>query len=61
MNLIRLSIEKPVAVIAAVVMVVMFGFTALRTIPIQLTPDVRKPIIRHFHLLAAGGAGGSRA
>ena len=45
MNLIKLSIEKPVAVIAAVVMVVMFGFAALRTIPIQLTPDVRKPII----------------
>ncbi len=45
MNLIRLSIEKPVAVVAAVVMVVMFGFAALQTIPIQLTPDVRKPII----------------
>lgn len=46
MNLIRLSILRPIAVIAAVLMVVMFGIVALQTIPIQLTPDVRKPIIQ---------------
>ena len=45
MNLIRLAIERPVAVIAAVLMVLMFGVVAINTIPIQLTPDVRKPII----------------
>jgi HAE1 family hydrophobic/amphiphilic exporter-1 len=45
MNLIRLSIERPIAVIAAVLMVVMFGLVALNTIPIQLTPDVNKPVI----------------
>ena len=45
MNLIRLAIERPVAVIAAVLMVVMFGLVALNAIPIQLTPDVRKPVI----------------
>ncbi|MBC8339435.1 MAG: efflux RND transporter permease subunit [Alphaproteobacteria bacterium] len=45
MNLIRLSIVRPVAVIAAVLMVVMFGILALTKIPIQLTPDVRKPVI----------------
>ena len=45
MNLIRFAIERPVAVIAAVLMVVMFGMVALQSIPIQLTPDVRKPII----------------
>ena len=45
MDLIRLSILRPVAVIAAVIMVVMFGLVALKEIPIQLTPDVRKPII----------------
>ncbi len=45
MSLIRLAIERPVAVIAAVLMVVMFGMVALQSIPIQLTPDVRKPII----------------
>ncbi len=45
MNLIRLSIERPVAVMAAVLMIVMFGLVALQAIPIQLIPDVRKPII----------------
>ncbi len=45
MNLIRLAIERPVAVMAAVLMVVMFGLIALQTIPIQLTPDIRKPVI----------------
>jgi len=46
MDLIKLSIQRPIAVIAAVLMVVMFGVVALQTIPIQLTPDVRKPIIQ---------------
>ena len=45
MNLIRAAIERPVAVMAAVFMIVMFGLVALNTIPIQLTPDVRKPLI----------------
>ena len=45
MNLIRLAIERPIAVISAVIMAVMFGAVALATIPIQLTPDVRRPII----------------
>jgi HAE1 family hydrophobic/amphiphilic exporter-1 len=44
-NLIQLSINRPIAVIAAVLMVVMFGILALTKIPIQLTPDVRKPVI----------------
>ncbi len=30
-------------VVAGVLMIIMFGFVALRQIPIQLTPDVRKP------------------
>ncbi len=45
MNLITLAINRPIAVIAAVLMVLMFGFIALQTIPIQLTPDVRKPVL----------------
>lgn len=45
MNIIHGAIFRPTAVIAAVLMVVMFGLVALQTIPIQLTPDVRKPII----------------
>ena len=45
MNLIRLAIERPTAVVAAVLMVVMFGLVALQTIPIQLSPDVNRPVI----------------
>ncbi len=45
MNLIRLSISRPIAVLAAVMMVVLFGWVALQRIPIQLAPDVRRPVI----------------
>ncbi len=45
MNLIDVSLRRPTAVVAAVLMVIVFGLVALRTIPIQLTPDVRRPII----------------
>lgn len=45
MDLIHVAIHRPIAIIAAVLMVVMFGVLALNTIPVQLAPDVRKPII----------------
>ncbi len=45
MNLIRLAIDRPIAVVAGVLMAVMFGVIAFTSIPIQLTPDVRKPVI----------------
>ncbi|MET4806543.1 efflux RND transporter permease subunit [Limibacillus sp. MBR-115] len=45
MNLIRGAIERPIAVIAVVLMVVLFGMVALQAIPIQLAPDVRQPTI----------------
>ncbi len=45
MDLIKLAINRPTAVIAAVLMVVMFGLVALQTIPIQLSPDVNRPVI----------------
>ena len=45
MDPIRSSIERPIAVIAAVLLAVMFGAVALTRIPIQLIPDVRKPVI----------------
>ena len=45
MVLIRLAIERPIAVVAAVLMILIFGVLALQRIPIQLTPDVRKPVI----------------
>ena len=45
MNLIRLAIDRPTAVISAVIMAVLFGYVALQTIPIQLAPDVSRPVI----------------
>ena len=46
MNLIRHAIQRPTAVMAAVIMAVLFGLVALKTIPIQLAPDVSRPVIR---------------
>ncbi len=46
MDLIRLAIERPTAVLAAVFMVLMFGLLALKTIPIQLTPDIDRPVLQ---------------
>ncbi len=45
MILISRSIDRPIAVIAAVLLVVLFGLVALQTIPIQLAPDVNRPVI----------------
>ncbi|MEM8631234.1 MAG: efflux RND transporter permease subunit [Pseudomonadota bacterium] len=45
MDPIRIAIERPVAVVALVIMAVLFGALALTRIPIQLTPDVRKPVV----------------
>lgn len=45
MQLIQGSIKRPTAVIAAVLLVVLFGLIALTTIPIQLAPDVNRPVI----------------
>ncbi len=44
-GLISLAINRPVAVVAAVLMILLFGLLALNTIPIQLTPNVNRPII----------------
>jgi len=45
MDLIRAAIERPVAVISTVLMVILFGYVALLSIPIQLAPDVNQPVI----------------
>ncbi|MFT5181332.1 MAG: HAE1 family hydrophobic/amphiphilic exporter-1 [Alphaproteobacteria bacterium] len=45
MNLISLSIHRPIAVIAVVFMILLFGYVALQRIPIQMAPDVRQPVI----------------
>jgi HAE1 family hydrophobic/amphiphilic exporter-1 len=45
MNVIRLAIERPVAVLSVIAMIVLFGIASLRATPIQLTPDVNRPVI----------------
>ncbi|MFT5448391.1 MAG: HAE1 family hydrophobic/amphiphilic exporter-1 [Gammaproteobacteria bacterium] len=45
MNIIRTAIDRPIAVISAVLMTVLFGMVALERIPIQLAPDVNRPVI----------------
>lgn len=46
MDLIGLAIKRPTAVAAAVLIVLALGLVALQTIPIQLTPDVRRPVLQ---------------
>ena len=45
MNLISLAIKRPMAVVAGVMMLVVLGIAAMRIIPIQLTPDVTRPLL----------------
>ena len=45
MNLIDRAVKRQVAVLSVVLMVVLMGIIALKVIPIQLTPDVRKPLL----------------
>lgn len=45
MDLVRLAIQRPVGVVVAVLIVVMFGLIGVGAIPIQLTPTVDRPII----------------
>ncbi|MEM7628047.1 MAG: efflux RND transporter permease subunit [Planctomycetota bacterium] len=45
MDIVRLSIARPVTVAVGVILVVMFGLIGLTEIPVQLTPNVDRPII----------------
>ena len=45
MNPIQYSIGKPIAVAAAVLLVVILGFISFERIPIQLVPDLNKPVV----------------
>ena len=45
MNLIDLSIKKPVTIVVGVLLIVMFGFISLMKLPYQLTPNVIQPEI----------------
>ncbi|MDC1383556.1 efflux RND transporter permease subunit [Candidatus Puniceispirillum sp.] len=42
-GVIKLAIERPVGVIALILMTIIFGGLALQTIPIQMSPDIDKP------------------
>jgi len=44
-NIIRFAIERPVAILALVLLTVLFGVVALQNIPIQMSPDIEKPIL----------------
>jgi len=44
--LIRSAIAHPIGVLAVVLAMVLFGIASLRSIPIQLTPDIDKPILQ---------------
>ena len=45
-GLIRAAISQPIAVLAIVLSMVLFGVASLQTIPIQLTPDIDKPVLQ---------------
>ena len=45
MNIIRGAVQRPVAVISAVMLIVLLGLISLARIPIQLVPDVSKPVL----------------
>ena len=44
-SLISAAVDRPIAVVALVLMIVLFGYIALQNIPIQLAPDVNNPVI----------------
>ena len=46
MNLTRQAISNPVAVIAAILLVLLMGTIALVSLPIQMIPDVQRPYIQ---------------
>jgi len=45
-NLIKFAIRQPIAIAAMVFLIFAFGFVSLQKIPIQMTPDIDKPILQ---------------
>ncbi|MCA9309593.1 MAG: efflux RND transporter permease subunit, partial [Phycisphaerales bacterium] len=45
MDIVRLSIRKPVSVAVGVILIVMFGLIGVGAVPIQLTPNIDRPEI----------------
>ena len=46
MNLTKLALSNPVAVIAAILLVLLMGVVAMSSLPIQMIPDVQRPFIQ---------------
>ena len=45
MNIIKASLERPIAIVSVIIMTIILGIVALDRIPIQIAPDVNKPLI----------------
>ena len=45
MKFVDASIKRPVSVVVGVLFIALFGLISLYRIPVQLTPDVDRPII----------------
>ena len=45
-GLIRSAIAHPIGILAVVLSMILFGVASLQTIPIQMTPDIDKPILQ---------------
>ena len=45
MDPIRFAIQNPVKITVSVILLLLFGVIALTKIPVQLTPDVDRPVI----------------
>ena len=45
MGIIRFAINNPVKIAVGVILIVLFGFVAILRVPMQLTPDVDRPVI----------------
>ena len=43
MDLIKVSIQRPVTILSIIIMLVMFGMISLQRIPYQLSPSVVEP------------------
>ena len=46
MDIVRFAIQNPVKVAVGVILVILFGILALVAIPVQMTPDVDRPLVR---------------
>ena len=45
MTLTRIALSNPVAVVVACILVAFFGMISLDGLPIQMTPDISRPLI----------------